>query len=58
MEQLPATRGSHELQKFIYSRSELLSQAKGVVPLDNPGAPNKTRCAVLDGATYGYQMSA
>ena len=27
---------------------------KGVVPLDNPSAPNKTRCPVLDGAAYCY----
>jgi hypothetical protein len=25
-----------------------------VVPLDNPNAPNKTRCAILDGASYCY----
>ena len=29
-----------------------VGQGKGVVPLDNPNAPNKTRCAVLDGASY------
>jgi hypothetical protein len=23
-----------------------------VVPLDNPNAPNKTRCAILDGVSY------
>src|SRR5438477_1999665 len=31
-----------------------VGNGKGVVPLDNPGAPNKTRCAVLDGAAYCY----
>jgi hypothetical protein len=31
-----------------------VGQGKGVVPLDNPNAPNKTRCAVLDGASYCY----
>jgi len=31
-----------------------VGQGKGVVPLDNPSAPNKTRCAVLDGASYCY----
>jgi len=25
-----------------------------VVPLDNPNAPNKTRCAILDGVSYCY----
>jgi hypothetical protein len=28
--------------------------SKGVVPLDNPSAPNKARCPVLDGASYCY----
>ena len=31
-----------------------VGQGKGMVPLDNPKAPNKTRCAVLDGASYCY----
>jgi len=26
----------------------------GSVPLDNPNAPNKTRCAILDGVSYCY----
>jgi hypothetical protein len=26
----------------------------GVVPLDNPSAPNKARCTVLDGVSYCY----
>ena len=30
------------------------SQGKGVVPLDDPNAPNKTRCAILDGVSYCY----
>jgi hypothetical protein len=29
-------------------------QGNGVVPLDDPNAPNKTRCAILDGASYCY----
>jgi len=29
-----------------------VGQGKGVVPLDNPSAPNKLRCATLDGASY------
>ena len=29
-----------------------VGQGKGVVPLDDPNAPNTTRCAVLDGASY------
>jgi hypothetical protein len=31
-----------------------VGQGKGVVPLDNPSAPNKSRCAILDGASYCY----
>jgi hypothetical protein len=31
-----------------------VGQGKGVVPLDNPSAPNKTRCAILDGVSYCY----
>jgi hypothetical protein len=31
-----------------------VGQGKGFVPLDDPNAPNKTRCAVLDGASYCY----
>jgi hypothetical protein len=27
---------------------------KGMVPLDDPNAPNKTRCAILDGVSYCY----
>jgi hypothetical protein len=26
----------------------------GAVPLDHPNAPNKTRCAILDGVSYCY----
>jgi hypothetical protein len=31
-----------------------VGQGKGVAPLDSPNATNKTRCAVLDGASYCY----
>jgi hypothetical protein len=31
-----------------------VGQSKGAVPLDNPNAPNETRCAILDGASYCY----
>lgn len=31
-----------------------VGQGKGVVPLDNPSAPNKARCAVLDGVSFCY----
>jgi hypothetical protein len=31
-----------------------VGQGKGVVPLDNPSAPNKAGCPVLDGVSYCY----
>jgi hypothetical protein len=31
-----------------------VGKGNGVVPLDNPNAPNKTRCAILDGVSYCY----
>ena len=31
-----------------------VGKGKGVVPLDDPNAPNKTRCAILDGVSYCY----
>ena len=31
-----------------------VGKGKGVVPMDNPSAPNKARCAVLDGVSYCY----
>lgn len=29
-----------------------VGQGSGVVPLDDPHAPNKTRCAIVDGVSY------
>ena len=29
-----------------------VGQGKGVVPMDNPNAPNKQQCAILDGVSY------
>ncbi len=31
-----------------------VGRGKGVMPLDDPNAPNKTRCAILDGVSYCY----
>ena len=31
-----------------------VGQGKGMVPLDDPNAPNKRRCAILDGVSYCY----
>ena len=31
-----------------------VGHGNGVVPLDDPNAPNKTRCVILDGVSYCY----
>jgi hypothetical protein len=31
-----------------------VGKGSGVVPLDDPNAPNQTRCAILDGVSYCY----
>ena len=31
-----------------------VGKGSGVVPLDDPNAPNKTRCAILDRVSYCY----
>lgn len=31
-----------------------VGQGKGVVPMDDPNAPNKRQCAILDGVSYCY----
>ena len=31
-----------------------VGQGKGAAPLDDPNAPNKARCAILDGLSYCY----
>ena len=31
-----------------------VGNGKGMVPMENPSAPNKARCAVLDGVSYCY----
>ena len=31
-----------------------VGQGNSMVPLDDPNAPNKTRCAILDGVSYCY----
>jgi hypothetical protein len=32
----------------------MVGQGNGSVPLDDPNAPNKRRCAILDGVSYCY----
>jgi hypothetical protein len=31
-----------------------VGQGNGVVPMDDPNAPNKRQCAILDGVSYCY----
>jgi hypothetical protein len=31
-----------------------VGKGNGVVPMDNPSAPNKARCPILDGVSYCY----
>ncbi|MCK1385833.1 hypothetical protein [Bradyrhizobium sp. 21] len=31
-----------------------VGQGKGIVPMDDPNAPNKRRCAILEGVSYCY----
>ena len=31
-----------------------VGNGKGMMPMENPSAPNKARCAVLDGVSYCY----
>jgi hypothetical protein len=38
----------------IVGQGVFAGQGKGVVPLDNPSAPEKARCPVLDGVSYCY----
>ena len=32
----------------------MVGHGNGVVPLDDPNAPNKKRCAILEGVSYCY----
>jgi hypothetical protein len=38
----------------IVGQGVFVGQGKGVVPLDNPSAPDKARCPMLDGVSYCY----
>jgi hypothetical protein len=41
-------------QSVVVGPGVFVGSGKGVVPLDNPSAPNKARCTVLDGVSYCY----
>ena len=38
----------------IVGQGVFVGKGTGSVPLDNPNAPNKTRCAILEGVSYCY----
>jgi hypothetical protein len=38
----------------VVGQGVFVGKGNGSVPLDNPNAPNKTRCAILDGVSYCY----
>jgi hypothetical protein len=38
----------------IVGQGVFAGHGKGVVPLDNPSAPEKARCPILDGVAYCY----
>jgi hypothetical protein len=38
----------------VVGQGVFVGQGKGVVPLDNPSAPDKARCPILDGVSYCY----
>jgi hypothetical protein len=38
----------------VVGKGVFVGQGKGVVPLEDPNAPNKARCAILDGISYCY----
>ena len=38
----------------VVGQGVFVGKGNGLVPLDNPNAPNKTRCAILDGVSYCY----
>ena len=38
----------------VVGQGVFVGHGKGVVPLENPSAPEKARCPVLDGVSYCY----
>jgi hypothetical protein len=39
---------------IIVGPGVFVGQGKGMAPMENPSAPNKARCPVLDGVSYCY----
>jgi hypothetical protein len=38
----------------VVGQGVFVGQGKGVVPMENPSAPERARCPILDGAAYCY----
>jgi hypothetical protein len=38
----------------VVGKGVFVGQGKGMVPLDDPNAPNKTRCAILENVSYCF----
>jgi hypothetical protein len=38
----------------VVGQGVFVGRGKGVVPLENPSAPEKARCPILDGVSYCY----
>jgi hypothetical protein len=38
----------------VVGKGVFVGEGKGMVPLEDPNAPNKTRCAILEGVSYCY----
>src|ERR1700692_2119850 len=38
----------------VVGQGVFVGHGKGVVPLENPSAPDKARCPILDGVSYCY----
>jgi hypothetical protein len=38
----------------VVGKGVFVGEGKGMVPLKDPNAPNKTRCAILEGVSYCY----
>ena len=38
----------------VVGQGVFVGKGKGVIPMENPSAPDKARCPVLDGVSYCY----
>jgi hypothetical protein len=50
----PPSAVSGDKSSAYVGQGVLVGKGSGAVPPDDPNAPNKTRCAILDGVSYCY----